>query len=206
MRELKVLLALALVMGLAFGAVACGPAAEEEAITELEPPVDVIVEEPVEEPVVEEPVVMDTIISVLEADGRFTTLLGLLGDAGLVDTLMGFGPFTLFAPTDDAFAALPAGALDALTLSELTDILLGHVAAERLASFDVLGMADMDLATMSGVMFPITVDGQAVMVGDATVVEADVEGGNGVIHVIDTVLLPAAEMEDEVEEDEEDEG
>jgi uncharacterized surface protein with fasciclin (FAS1) repeats len=122
--------------------------------------------------------------------GQFGTLLSALEAANLVDTLAGEGPYTVFAPTDEAFAALPEGTLDAL-LSDtdaLREVLLYHVADGRLAAADVAG-SDA-IATLNGEDAPVTVDGDTVRIGDATITQTDIEASNGVIHVIDRVLVP----------------
>ena len=110
--------------------------------------------------------------------------------ADLVDTLSGDGPFTVFAPTDDAFEAPPEGLLDALLLPEnkdaLTSILTYHVLSGEVMAADVTAG---DVATVEGSTIAITTDG-GVKVNDATVVVTDVEASNGVIHVIDTVIVP----------------
>lgn len=124
--------------------------------------------------------------------GSFSTLLAAAEAAGLVETLKGEGPLTVFAPTDDAFAALPEGTVDSLLLPEnkdqLTAILTYHVVPGAVKSTDLSD--DMTAATVQG--GEITVDlGDKVMINDATVVTPDIEASNGVIHVIDKVLMPA---------------
>ncbi len=132
-----------------------------------------------------------TIVDIAVADGRFTTLTAALGAAGLVETLQGDGPFTVFAPTDDAFAKLPAGTVDALLadIPTLTNILLYHVVAGDVMAADVIGLNKAE--TVQGQDVMITVDGDKVMVDGAQVIITDIQASNGVIHVIDTVLLPA---------------
>jgi uncharacterized surface protein with fasciclin (FAS1) repeats len=124
--------------------------------------------------------------------GQFKTLTAALTAAGLVDTLKGPGPFTVFAPTDAAFAKLPDGTLSDLLKPEnkakLTAILTYHVVAGKLTAADVQAVSE--LKTLNGKELPVKVVGGKVMVGDATVTTADVGATNGVIHVIDTVLLP----------------
>jgi uncharacterized surface protein with fasciclin (FAS1) repeats len=126
--------------------------------------------------------------------GSFTTLAAALEAAGLVETLKGDGPFTVFAPTDEAFAQLPAGTLDELLLPEnkdaLTEILTYHVAEGSVASGD-LSDGQM-VTTLQGGELPVEIAGGSVAIGDATVTTPDVAASNGVIHVIDTVLLPPA--------------
>ena len=134
------------------------------------------------------------IVDTAVAAGSFTTLVAAVTAAGLVDTLKSGGPFTVFAPSDDAFAALPAGTVDELVKPEnkakLTAILLLHVIPGKVMAADVAGQV-MDPATAGGAT--VHVDGtNGVTVDAAKVVTADIECSNGVIHVIDTVLLPKA--------------
>jgi uncharacterized surface protein with fasciclin (FAS1) repeats len=134
------------------------------------------------------------IVDTAVAAGSFTTLVAAVTAAGLVDTLKGAGPFTVFAPSDDAFAALPAGTVDDLVKPEnkekLTAILLLHVIPGKVLAADVAGKV-MDPATAGGAT--IHVDGtNGVTVDGAKVVTADIGCSNGVIHVIDAVLLPKA--------------
>ena len=131
-----------------------------------------------------------TIVEVAASNEDFSTLVAAVEAAGLVGTLDGEGPFTVFAPTNEAFDALPEGVLDALLLPEneavLTSILTYHVVAGEITSDQI---TDGDVETVEGQSVTIgTEDG--VMVNDATVVIADVEASNGVIHAIDAVLIP----------------
>ncbi|MEP2706885.1 MAG: fasciclin domain-containing protein [Roseibium sp.] len=126
--------------------------------------------------------------------GSFTTLVAAVQAAGLVDTLKGDGPFTVFAPTDEAFAKLPAGTVETLLKPENKDklvaILTYHVVSGKVMSGDIAGKK-ADVATVQG--SDISVDAtNGVKINDATVVSADIETSNGVIHVIDTVILPAS--------------
>jgi transforming growth factor-beta-induced protein len=135
----------------------------------------------------------NTIVDVAVADGRFKTLVAAVTAAGLVETLSGEGPFTVFAPTDDAFAALPAGTLDELLKPEnkqkLTDILLYHVVSGKVVAADVVGLTSAP--TVLGKDIKITVkDGNVFLNDTVKVIITDVEASNGVIHVIDAVLLP----------------
>ncbi len=135
----------------------------------------------------------NTIVDIAVADGRFTTLVAALGAAELVETLSGEGPFTVFAPTDDAFAALPAGTLDSLLLPEskqaLTDILLYHVVSGKVMAADVVTLTSAP--TVLGKDVTITVkDGKVFLNDTVEVIITDIEASNGVIHVIDAVLLP----------------
>jgi uncharacterized surface protein with fasciclin (FAS1) repeats len=131
-----------------------------------------------------------TIVDVAVSAGNFTTLVAAVTAADLVETLSGTGPFTVFAPTDEAFAALPAGVLDALLLPEnkalLAQILTYHVVSGMVMAADI---TDGDVATVEGsnVMLVTT---SGVKVNDANVVTADVAASNGVIHAIDAVILP----------------
>jgi len=126
--------------------------------------------------------------------GQFKTLAAALDAAGLVDTLKGPGPFTVFAPTDDAFAKLPAGTLDNLLKPEnkdqLTAILTYHVVPGKVMAADVVKLKDAK--TVNGKMLKVTVEGNTVMINDAKVAATDIVASNGVIHVIDTVVLPPA--------------
>ena len=140
------------------------------------------------------------IVDTAVANGSFTTLVTAIEAAGLVDTLKGEGPFTVFAPTDDAFAALPEGTIPALLedIPTLTDILLYHVVPGKVMAADVVTLSSAD--TVLGEPVTITVDGDKVMVNDAQVIITDVEASNGVIHVIDAVLIPPAEEPAELPE------
>ena len=132
----------------------------------------------------------DIVDTAVEA-GSFETLVAAVQAAGLVDTLKGDGPFTVFAPTDEAFAALPEGTVEELlkpeNVDQLTAILTYHVVPGKVMSGDLSD--DMSAATVNGADVMIDLD-NGVMVEEATVVTADIETSNGVIHVIDTVILP----------------
>ncbi len=134
------------------------------------------------------------IVDTAVAAGQFKTLAAALTAAGLVDTLKGPGPFTVFAPTDAAFAKLPAGTLDTLLKPEskakLTAILTYHVVAGKVMAADVVKLKEAK--TVNGAMVAVKVDGGNVMINNAKVATADIGASNGVIHVIDTVLLPPA--------------
>lgn len=132
------------------------------------------------------------IVDTAVAAGSFTTLVAAVKAAGLVETLKGAGPFTVFAPTDDAFAALPAGTVDNLVMPEnkdkLTAILLLHVLPGAVTSADIAGK-QIDATTAGGETIQVdATDG--VTVEGAKVVTADIACSNGIIHVIDTVILP----------------
>jgi uncharacterized surface protein with fasciclin (FAS1) repeats len=124
--------------------------------------------------------------------GKFNTLVAAVKAAGLVDTLKGPGPFTVFAPTDEAFAKLPAGTLETLLQPEnkakLQSILLYHVVAGKVMAGDVVKLDSAK--TVEGQTITIKMEHGKVMVNDAHVIKTDIGTSNGVIHVIDTVLLP----------------
>lgn len=133
----------------------------------------------------------DIVDTAVEA-GQFKTLAAALDAAGLVATLKGSGPFTVFAPTDEAFAMLPAGTVESLLKPEnkekLTEILTYHVVPGKVMAADVTGLDEAK--TVNGKAIDITVDGQSVKVNDASVVKTDIAASNGVIHVIDKVIMP----------------
>jgi uncharacterized surface protein with fasciclin (FAS1) repeats len=135
--------------------------------------------------------IVDTAVSA----GNFSTLVSAVEAAGLVDTLKGQGPFTVFAPTDEAFAKLPAGTVENLLKPENRDqlaaILTYHVVPNKVMSSDIQGQTTT-AATVEGSELEIDASGSAVTVGEATVTQPDIEADNGVIHVIDTVLMPDA--------------
>jgi uncharacterized surface protein with fasciclin (FAS1) repeats len=124
--------------------------------------------------------------------GQFKTLVAAVKAAGLVETLKGDGPFTVFAPTDAAFAKLPTGTLESLLKPEnkaiLTNILTYHVVPGEVMAADVVKMND--IKTVQGGSVKVTVMGDKVMINNANVVKTDIPTSNGVIHVIDTVLMP----------------
>jgi uncharacterized surface protein with fasciclin (FAS1) repeats len=137
-----------------------------------------------------------TIVDVAMANPDFSTLVTALQEADLVETLQGEGPFTVFAPTDEAFAALPEGALDELLADQeaLQAVLLYHVVAGEVTSEEVMALEDgAEVETVEGSPLTVTFDGDMVMVDDATVTDVDIMASNGVIHVIDTVLMPPLE-------------
>jgi uncharacterized surface protein with fasciclin (FAS1) repeats len=138
------------------------------------------------------------IAEVAEADGRFTTLLAAVEAAGLEEELTGTEELTVFAPTDEAFAALPEGTVDALLADPdgaLTDILTYHVVPGAVMAETVMTLDGEEVETLAGGTITVGVDGDAVTLTDATgatvnVVATDVKADNGVIHVIDGVLMP----------------
>jgi uncharacterized surface protein with fasciclin (FAS1) repeats len=140
------------------------------------------------------PAEVGTIVDVAAQAGTFTTLLAAVEAAGLAPVLRGEGPFTVFAPTDEAFAQLPAGTLDALLAdpARLATILTYHVVPGRVMAADVVATGGARPATVQGETLTIEVQGGKVRVDGATVTAADVEASNGVIHVIDAVVLPDA--------------
>ena len=138
------------------------------------------------------PATKSDIVDTAVAAGSFTTLVAAVKAAGLVETLKGPGPFTVFAPTDDAFKKLPAGTVETLLKPEnkgkLVDLLKFHVVSGHVSSKEAMGVSsaksllgkDLKIAPMNG----------GLSVGGAMVIKADIECSNGVIHVVDTVLLP----------------
>jgi uncharacterized surface protein with fasciclin (FAS1) repeats len=131
-----------------------------------------------------------SITAIAAADPQFSTLVAALTAADLATTLDGPGPFTVFAPTDSAFDALPAGTVDALLadIPELTDILLYHVAGERLTAEDVVGSSSV--TTLQGSDAAVMVDGSGAFIDGAQIVVTDIPAENGTIHIIDAVMLP----------------
>jgi uncharacterized surface protein with fasciclin (FAS1) repeats len=130
------------------------------------------------------------IVDTATSAGNFTTLLAAAQAAGLVDTLKSTGPFTLFAPTDDAFAKLPEGAVEQLLANpdQLRQVLLYHVVPGTVRAADVVKLSSATSAQGSDVA--ITAGSNGVMINNAKVTATDIETSNGVIHVIDTVLIP----------------
>lgn len=132
------------------------------------------------------------IVDTAVAAGQFNTLAAALEKAGLVETLKGKGPFTVFAPTDEAFAKLPAGTLDKLLLPEnkakLQAVLTYHVIADKVPASRVVEITSA--STVNGARVAISTTGKTVTVGGANVVTTDIQASNGIIHVIDSVMLP----------------
>ena len=178
MKKVK-LVALALVASISFAA--CGSDSASTDSTEAA----------ATEESVAEAVAAGDIVAVASATEGFTTLVAALTAAGLVETLQGEGPFTVFAPTDAAFAALPEGLLEKLLLPEnvevLKSILTYHVVAGKVLSTEVVAG---DVPSVEGSNLTLATE-MGVKVNDATVTQADVEATNGVIHVIDAVLVPS---------------
>jgi uncharacterized surface protein with fasciclin (FAS1) repeats len=180
----------ALLVGFSIVLAACSPQAEPTAETVVEP---VSMPEPTQMPVVEE--TPGTIVDIAVADERFTTLVAALQAAELVETLQGEGPFTVFAPTNDAFAAL-GDTVNTLLLPEnkqqLTDILLYHVVPGAVMAADVVALDGQMVDTaLSGAQIAIRVDmGNVYLNDNVRVIITDIQASNGVIHVIDAVLIP----------------
>lgn len=130
------------------------------------------------------------IVDTAVAAGSFKVLTKAVTEAGLVETLKGKGPFTVFAPTDEAFAKLPKGTVEALLKDKkkLTAILTYHVVSGSVKAADAAKLTSAK--TVNGQPIAIKVKDKAVMINDAKVVTADIQASNGVIHVVDTVLLP----------------
>jgi len=135
-----------------------------------------------------------TIVDIAAGNERFSTLVTALSEAGLVETLNGEGPFTVFAPTNEAFAALPAGALESLLADKeaLTQVLLYHVTPGTYMASDVVKLDSAD--TAAGMPVKISAGNDGVMINESRVVITDIQASNGVIHVIDRVLLPQTTM------------
>jgi uncharacterized surface protein with fasciclin (FAS1) repeats len=188
-RTLSVVAAITLSLGLA----ACG----SDDSTDEATPAETSSSAPATTEATEEAAAAD-IVDTAVAAGDFTTLAAALEAAGLVETLKGDGPFTVFAPTDDAFAALPEGTVDTLLedpQGDLTDILTYHVVSGKVMAADVAGLDGQEVETLQGAKFTVNVDGDNVTLTDAAgntvnVTQTDVEASNGVIHVIDGVLMP----------------
>jgi transforming growth factor-beta-induced protein len=183
-KEMKNVSLLSVLLIVALLVVACvpPPAAQPQEPTKAPPAVATATTAPAAKDIV------DTAV----ADGRFKTLVAAVQAAGLVETLKGKGPFTVFAPTDEAFAKLPAGTVEGLLKepAKLKDILLYHVIAGNVMAADAAKLTSAN--TVLGQPITIKAEGGKVMINDATVVIADVKTSNGIIHVIDRVILPPA--------------
>jgi len=181
----KKLIAIAAASALVLGA--CGSDDEATEDTAAEVTEDTMADETMADETMAE---AGDIVAVASGNPDFSTLVAAIQAAGLVETLQGTGPFTVFAPTNAAFEALPAGLLEKLLLPEnvaaLTAILTYHVVAGQVMSTDVTAG---DVATVEGSTIAITTDG-GVKVNGANVVAVDVAASNGVIHVIDAVIVP----------------
>lgn len=200
---MKRTIAVAGAIGLAVFMGACGTddTADDATTTEeTTMTTEMTTEETTEEETTEEPAATGNIVETAMAAGNFTTLTQALEAAGLVETLEGPGPFTVFAPTDEAFAALPEGQLDELLADptgDLAQILQFHVIEGDVMAEDVMGMDGDTVETLQGAEFTIEVEGETVMLVDGagnriTVIQTDVPATNGVIHAIDGVMMPPA--------------
>jgi transforming growth factor-beta-induced protein len=183
-RMIRVLAAL---LALSLLAASCGDDDPVESSTEDDMAEDDMAEDDMAE--------LGTIVDVAVANGSFTILVAAVQAAGLVETLSGDGPFTVFAPTDDAFAdlleVLGLTAEELLADTELlTAVLTYHVIAGEVPASTVVTLDGQTAATVNGAEVTISVDGDAVQVNDANVIAVDVAASNGIIHVIDSVLLP----------------
>jgi uncharacterized surface protein with fasciclin (FAS1) repeats len=141
-------------------------------------------------PIIRDQVGHSTIAQIVAGDNRFDTLLAAVSAAGLVDTLNGPGPFTVFAPTDAAFAALPAGTLDAVLADKtlLTNILTYHVASGRIPASEVVRLSGLDM--LRGRVSIEVRDGNVFLNGNVQVIITDIPASNGIVHVINAVLIP----------------
>ncbi len=188
------ILPVAAVLALALTTAACGSDDADTAATSSAP----MTTSAAPSPSATESMATADIVDTAVAAGNFTTLAAALEAAGLVDTLKGPGPFTVFAPTDDAFAKLPAGTVDTLLKDpkgDLTQILTYHVVPGKVMAADVVKLDGQKVKTVQGGEITIGVDGDKVTLTDAAgntvnVTMTDVEASNGVIHVIDGVLMP----------------
>ena len=135
-----------------------------------------------------------TIVEVAVSAGQFNTLVAAVKAAGLAETLSGKGPFTVFAPTDAAFAKLPPGTVEALLAdkAKLTAILTYHVVPGRVMAADIVAAGGARAATVNGKELSVVLRDGKVYAGGAQVVTADVPASNGVIHVVDTVIIPGS--------------
>lgn len=179
MKMAKALLVLLVVASMFFAGCAEQPQETEDPATGVEDPETEVIE----------PEEMN-IVEVASSAGSFDTLVQAVQAAGLNETLSSEGPFTVFAPTDEAFAALPEGTLDSLLADEeaLRAVLTYHVVSGEYMAADVVGMDSV--TTEQGEDINITVNDGQVMVNDANVTQTDIQASNGVIHVIDKVILP----------------
>ena len=186
---------LALLFSVSLIAAACG---DDDPVEEADDAAEPSDDEMTDDGMTEEDEGPGTIVDVAVGAGSFETLVAAVTEAGLVETLSGDGPFTVFAPTDDAFAA----ALDALGLTAeelladtdtLTSILTYHGLLGSVSAEEAIALDGQSVATINGAEIAISVVDGAVVINDsATVIQADVLASNGVIHVIDAVLLPPA--------------
>ncbi len=180
MKNFKIL-SLVTLSAVTFFFVGCGNAAKE---APAEPVVEEVVEAPAEVP--------NTVVDIAVGSADHTTLVAAVTAAGLVETLSGAGPFTIFAPTNAAFAALPAGTVDKLLLPEskdaLTGILTYHVVSGNVKAADLTD--GQVVKTLNGQDLTVSIKDGVVMINGSKVVTADLAGTNGVVHVIESVLMP----------------
>ena len=169
--------------------VGCSDSSDNESTTPMVSSNQVAEVTKAEEPAAVEEV-SKNVVDIAVQDGRFTTLVAALQAADLDGVLSGDGPFTVFAPTDDAFAKLPEGTLDSLLadIPALKDILLYHVVSGKVMAADVVSLESAE--TLQGSEFSISSMYGQVMVDESEVIITDIVGSNGVIHVVDTVLIP----------------
>jgi uncharacterized surface protein with fasciclin (FAS1) repeats len=180
MKKLRLLPLVAATMAITL-LVSCGNASKE---TVEETTVEVVEETPVE--------VSNTVVDIAVGSPDHTTLVAAVTAAGLVETLSGTGPFTVFAPTNSAFGALPEGTVENLLKPEskdqLTSVLTYHVVAGNVMAADLSD--GQVVTTLNGQELTVSIKDGKVMINGATVIVADLAGSNGVVHVVDTVLLP----------------
>lgn len=192
---LSLLLVLTLVIAACSSAEPAAPAVEEPVAEEAAE--ETMAEEEMEEEMVEE--TSNSIVDIAVNDGRFETLVAAVTAAGLAETLSGEGPFTVFAPTDDAFAALPEGTVESLLedpQGALTNVLLYHVVDGKVMASDVVGLEAAP--ALSGEEIAINASDEGVFLNEnVAVIITDIEADNGVIHVVDAVLLPPSMMVEE---------
>jgi uncharacterized surface protein with fasciclin (FAS1) repeats len=178
---MKTVLALGLGLVAAVSLSACAPAAKPAATAPAVAPVAT-------------PAVVGNIVAVASANSNFSTLVAAVKAAGLVEALSAPGPLTVFAPTNEAFAKLPAGTVEFLLKPEnkprLVAILTYHVAAGKVMAADALKLDGKPINTLNGQFIAVSVKDGNVLLNGAKVIIADVPASNGVIHAIDTVLLP----------------
>jgi uncharacterized surface protein with fasciclin (FAS1) repeats len=181
MKKLRLLPLVAATMAITL-LVSCGNASKEG--TEEETTVEVVEETPVE--------VSNTVVDIAVGSPDHTTLVAAVTAAGLVETLSGTGPFTVFAPTNSAFGALPEGTVENLLKPEskdqLTSVLTYHVVSGNVMAADLSD--GQVVTTLNGQELTVSINDGKVMINGATVIAADLAGSNGVVHVVDTVLLP----------------
>lgn len=179
MRAQRTILALALSSVAAFGVAACGSDSDSSSSSST--------------PVATTPAAKN-IVGVAQGTKPLSTLVQAVTAADLATTLQGKGPYTVFAPTDQAFQGLPKGTLDTLlkpaNKDQLTSVLTYHVVPGKVTAAQLKD--GQELTTVNGEKLTVSIDGKTVKVGDATVTKADVPASNGVVHVIDTVLQPAS--------------